>query len=118
MSDGHFAFSFISKGVVLCHVCLSLTISSLVCVCVCLGVAVCALGVAVLVAPHVPLLVGVDSRQQFCLQSGSSLERPPLQYTVCVGENPRDLHQEVAPQQSLPARELPNLGILRWVRPL
>ncbi|XP_041967164.1 SITS-binding protein [Alosa sapidissima] len=70
-------------------------------------------GVAVMVAPHVPLLVGVDSRQQFCLQSGSSLDRPPLQYTVCVGENLRDLHQDLAPQQSLPARELPNLGILR-----
>ncbi|XP_031420220.1 SITS-binding protein [Clupea harengus] len=70
-------------------------------------------GVAVMVAPQVPLLVGVESRQQFCLQSGSSLERPPLQYTVCVGENLRDLHQEVAPQRSLPTRELPSLGILR-----
>ena len=78
------------------------------------SVFVCILGVAVMVAPQVPLLVGVESRQQFCLQSGSSLERPPLQYTVCVGENLRDLHQEVAPQRSLPTRELPSLGILRW----
>ncbi|KAL2094137.1 hypothetical protein ACEWY4_011449 [Coilia grayii] len=70
-------------------------------------------GVAVLVAPQGPLLVGVESGEQFCLQSGSSLDRPPLQYTVCVGDNLRDLHQEVAPQLSLPSRELPDLGILR-----
>uniref|UniRef100_A0A4W5NZY6 Si:ch211-236l14.4 n=1 Tax=Hucho hucho TaxID=62062 RepID=A0A4W5NZY6_9TELE len=53
-------------------------------------------GVAVLVSPDVPLQVGMESRQHFCLQSPSSLERTPLQYTVCVGHNIRAVHQEAA----------------------
>ncbi|XP_028815122.1 SITS-binding protein [Denticeps clupeoides] len=70
-------------------------------------------GVAVLVAPHVPLEVGVESRQQFCLQASSSLERPPLQYTVCVGNDLRDIHQEMVQHLAPDSREVPNLDILR-----
>uniref|UniRef100_A0A4W5NYK8 Si:ch211-236l14.4 n=1 Tax=Hucho hucho TaxID=62062 RepID=A0A4W5NYK8_9TELE len=71
-------------------------------------------GVAVLVSPDVPLQVGMESRQHFCLQSPSSLERTPLQYTVCVGHNIRAVHQEALQQLSSPNRELPNMDVL-WL---
>ncbi|XP_030646473.1 SITS-binding protein [Chanos chanos] len=70
-------------------------------------------GVAVLVAPHIPLHVGVESRQQFCLQSPSSMDRMPLQYTVCVGQNIKAIHQEAMQQLSVPNRILPNMDVLR-----
>uniref|UniRef100_A0A6Q2ZFE1 Glycosyl hydrolase family 31 C-terminal domain-containing protein n=1 Tax=Esox lucius TaxID=8010 RepID=A0A6Q2ZFE1_ESOLU len=69
-------------------------------------------GVAVLVSPEVPLQMGMEGRHNFCLQSPSSLERTPLQYTVCVGRNLRAVHQEVLKQLS-PHRELPNMDVLR-----
>ncbi|XP_017573015.1 SITS-binding protein [Pygocentrus nattereri] len=70
-------------------------------------------GVAVLVAPHIPLYVGVQSRQQFCLQTAPGMERMPLQYTVCVGQNIKTVHQEAVQQLSVPFRELPNMNVLR-----
>ncbi|KAI4894592.1 hypothetical protein NFI96_018816 [Prochilodus magdalenae] len=70
-------------------------------------------GVAVLVAPHIPLHVGVQSRQQFCLQTAPGMERLPLQYTVCVGQNIKTVHQEAVQQLSVPFRELPNMNVLR-----
>nr|XP_040019046.1 SITS-binding protein [Gasterosteus aculeatus aculeatus] len=71
-------------------------------------------GVAVFVSPDVPLQLGMDSRQQFCLQSLPSLERLPLQYTVCVARNVKAAHQEAAQQLSHHGRELPNLDVL-WL---
>ncbi|XP_029524719.1 SITS-binding protein [Oncorhynchus nerka] len=71
-------------------------------------------GVAVLVSPDVPLQVGMESQQHFCLQTPSSLERTPLQYTVCVGHNIRAVHQEALQQLSSPSRELPNMDVL-WL---
>ncbi|KAI5626884.1 SITS-binding protein, partial [Silurus asotus] len=70
-------------------------------------------GVAVLVAPHVPLHVGVKSRQQFCLQTTPSIARLPLQYTVCVGENIKTVYQESIQQLSQLYRELPSMNVLR-----
>ncbi|CAB1323644.1 unnamed protein product [Coregonus sp. 'balchen'] len=70
--------------------------------------------VAVLVSPDVPLQVGMESRRHFCLHSPSSLERTPLQYTVCVGRNIRAVHQEALQQLSPPSRVLPNMDIL-WL---
>ncbi|XP_007228128.3 SITS-binding protein [Astyanax mexicanus] len=70
-------------------------------------------GVAVLVAPHIPLHVGVQSRQQFCLQTAPSMERMPLQYTVCVGQNISAVHQEAIQQLNMPYRELPKMNVLR-----
>uniref|UniRef100_W5LBR6 Si:ch211-236l14.4 n=1 Tax=Astyanax mexicanus TaxID=7994 RepID=W5LBR6_ASTMX len=70
-------------------------------------------GVAVLVAPHIPLHVGVQSRQQFCLQTAPSMERMPLQYTVCVGQNISSVHQEAIQQLNMPYRELPKMNVLR-----
>ncbi|XP_036431692.1 SITS-binding protein [Colossoma macropomum] len=70
-------------------------------------------GVAVLVSPHIPLHVGVQSRQQFCLQTAPGMERMPLQYTVCVGQNVKTVHQEAVQQLSVPFRELPNMNVLR-----
>lgn len=64
------------------------------------------------VSPDVPLQLGMDSRQQFCLQSLPSLERLPLQYTVCVARNVKAAHQEAAQQFSHHGRELPNLDVL------
>lgn len=69
-------------------------------------------GVAVLVAPHIPLNVGVESRQQFCLQTTPSMTRLPLQYTVCVGDNIRSVYQESIQQLSRPNRELPSMNAL------
>ncbi|XP_075995350.1 SITS-binding protein [Genypterus blacodes] len=71
-------------------------------------------GVAVLVSPDIPLQLGIDSRQQFCLQSRPSLERVPLQYTVCVAHNVKAAHQEAVQQLSQHTREFPNLKTL-WL---
>ncbi|KAM9807884.1 SITS-binding protein [Neosynchiropus ocellatus] len=71
-------------------------------------------GVAVLVPPDVPLQLELDSGQQFCLQSLPSMERLPLQYTVCVAQNVKAVHQEAAQLLSPDARELPNLKTL-WL---
>uniref|UniRef100_A0A672LAA3 SITS-binding protein-like n=1 Tax=Sinocyclocheilus grahami TaxID=75366 RepID=A0A672LAA3_SINGR len=71
-------------------------------------------GVSVLVAPNIPLHVGMESRQQFCLQTPPSMERMPLQYTVCVGHNIRAVHQESMQQLSTARRELPNMDVL-WL---
>ncbi|XP_028264485.1 SITS-binding protein isoform X3 [Parambassis ranga] len=71
-------------------------------------------GVAVFVSPDIPLQLGVDSRQQFCLQSLPSMERLPLQYTVCVAHNVKAAHQEVVQQLSEHSRELPNMQAL-WL---
>ncbi|KAL4622701.1 SITS-binding protein-like [Arapaima gigas] len=78
-------------------------------------------GVAVLVDPEVPLHVGFDSRQQFCLRTPASAEQQPLQYTLCVGRNAKSVHQEVGRQLSAHKRTLPNLDILRlpfWKLPV
>lgn len=69
-------------------------------------------GVAVLISPDIPLQLGLDSRQQFCLQSLPSMERLPLQYTVCVAHNVRAAHQEALQQLSVHPRELPNMKTL------
>ncbi|XP_063755781.1 SITS-binding protein isoform X2 [Eleginops maclovinus] len=71
-------------------------------------------GVAVLVSPDIPLQLGVDSRQQFCLQSLPSMERAPLQYTVCVANNVKAAHQEAVQQMYQHSRELPNMNAL-WL---
>ncbi|XP_069557973.1 SITS-binding protein isoform X2 [Brachyistius frenatus] len=71
-------------------------------------------GVAVLVSPDIPLQLGMDSRQQFCLQSLPSMERLPLQYTVCVAHNVKAAHQEAVQQLSEHSRELPNMKAL-WL---
>ncbi|XP_029378524.1 SITS-binding protein isoform X4 [Echeneis naucrates] len=71
-------------------------------------------GVAVLVSPDNPLQLGVDSRQQFCLQSLPSMERLPLQYTVCVAHDVKAAHQEAMRQLSQPSRRLPNMKAL-WL---
>ncbi|XP_016888435.1 SITS-binding protein isoform X2 [Cynoglossus semilaevis] len=71
-------------------------------------------GVAVLVSPNIPMQLGVDSRQQFCLQSLPSMQRLPLQYTVCVAHDVKAAHQEAVKQLSQPHRELPNLKAL-WL---
>ncbi|XP_026168069.1 SITS-binding protein isoform X2 [Mastacembelus armatus] len=71
-------------------------------------------GVAVLVSPDFPLQLGVDSRQQFCLQSLPNMERLPLQYTVCVAYNVKAAHQEAVQQLSQHNRELPNMKAL-WL---
>lgn len=71
-------------------------------------------GVSVLVAPHIPLHVGIESRQQFCLQTPPSMERMPLQYTMCVGHNIKAVHQESMQQLSTATRELPNMDVL-WL---
>ncbi|XP_021329551.2 SITS-binding protein isoform X1 [Danio rerio] len=70
-------------------------------------------GVSVLVAPNIPLHVGMESQQQFCLQTPPSMERMPLQYTVCVGHNIKVVHQESMRQLSTIRRELPNMDVLR-----
>lgn len=71
-------------------------------------------GVAVLVAPHIPLHVGVESKQHFCLQTTPSMARLPLQYTVCVGDNIKSVYQESMQRLSMPYRELPNMNVLRY----
>uniref|UniRef100_A0A4W4FS36 Glycosyl hydrolase family 31 C-terminal domain-containing protein n=1 Tax=Electrophorus electricus TaxID=8005 RepID=A0A4W4FS36_ELEEL len=70
-------------------------------------------GVAVVVDPHIPLHVGVEKKKQFCLQTGPNMQRMPLQYTVCVGQNIKAIHQDSIQQLSVPARELPNMNVLR-----
>ncbi|XP_033940256.1 SITS-binding protein [Pseudochaenichthys georgianus] len=71
-------------------------------------------GVAVLVSPDIPLQLGLDSRQQFCLQSLPSMDREPLQYTVCVAKNVKAAHQEAVQQLYQHSRELPNMNTL-WL---
>ncbi|XP_051975171.1 SITS-binding protein-like isoform X2 [Xyrauchen texanus] len=70
-------------------------------------------GVSVIVAPNIPLHVGMESRQQYCLQTPPSMEHMPLQYTVCVGHNIKAVHQESMKQLSTASRELPNMDVLR-----
>lgn len=65
-----------------------------------------------LVSPDIPLQLGVDSRQQFCLQSLPSMERLPLQYTVCVARDVKAAHQQAVQQLSQHSRELPSLKAL------
>lgn len=67
-------------------------------------------------SPDIPLQLGVDSRHQFCLQSLPSMERLPLQYTVCVAYNVKAAHQEAIQQLSQPSRELPNMKLLGLVQ--
>lgn len=69
-----------------------------------------------LVSPDIPLQLGLDSRQQFCLQSLPSMERLPLQYTVCVAHNVRAAHQEAVQRLSQHPRELPSMKTLWSVR--
>ncbi|XP_061577442.1 SITS-binding protein [Cololabis saira] len=71
-------------------------------------------GVAVLVSPDIPVQLEVDSRQQFCLQSLPSMERLPLQYTVCVAHNIRAAHQEAVQRLSGHSRQRPNFKML-WL---
>ncbi|KAM7002713.1 SITS-binding protein isoform 1-T2 [Tautogolabrus adspersus] len=71
-------------------------------------------GVAVLVSPDIPLQLGVDSREQFCLQSLPSMERLPLQYTVCVAPDVKTVHQQTVQQLPQHRRELPNMKTL-WL---
>ncbi|XP_029698069.1 SITS-binding protein isoform X1 [Takifugu rubripes] len=71
-------------------------------------------GVAVLVSPDIPLQLGLDSRQHFCLQSLPSMERLPLQYTVCVAHNVRAAHQEAVQQLSQHPRVMPNMKTM-WL---
>nr|XP_020443564.1 SITS-binding protein-like isoform X2 [Monopterus albus] len=71
-------------------------------------------GVAVLVSPDIPLQLGLESRQQFCLQTLPSMERLPLQYTVCVAHTVKAAHQEAAQQLSQHSRELPSMKAL-WL---
>uniref|UniRef100_A0A3B3ZSP6 Glycosyl hydrolase family 31 C-terminal domain-containing protein n=1 Tax=Periophthalmus magnuspinnatus TaxID=409849 RepID=A0A3B3ZSP6_9GOBI len=65
--------------------------------------------VALLVSPEIPIQMGLDSGEQICLQSLPSMERLPLQYTVCVGHNVKAAHLEAMQQLSLHSRELPNM---------
>lgn len=69
-------------------------------------------GVAVLVPPNIPLQLGLDSRQQFCLQSRAGLERPLLQYSVCVAPHLRAAHQGAQQQLLQRSRELPSMRAL------
>lgn len=69
-------------------------------------------GAAVLVSPDNPVQLGVDSKHQFCLKSLPSMERLPLQYTVCVARNVRAAHQEAVQQLSEHSREQPNMKTL------
>uniref|UniRef100_A0A3P9LZ81 Si:ch211-236l14.4 n=1 Tax=Oryzias latipes TaxID=8090 RepID=A0A3P9LZ81_ORYLA len=71
-------------------------------------------GVAVLVPPDIPLQLGLDSRQQFCLQSRAGLERPLLQYSVCVAPHLRAAHQGAQQQLLQRNRELPSMRAL-WL---
>lgn len=74
-------------------------------------------GVAVLVSPDIPIQLGLDSGEQICLQSLPSMERLPLQYTVCVGHNVKAAHLEAMQQLSQHNRELPNMktiGLPFW----
>ncbi|KAM9855015.1 SITS-binding protein [Aulostomus maculatus] len=71
-------------------------------------------GVAVLISPDIPLQLGVDSGEQFCLQSLPSMERLPLQYTVCVAHSVKSAHLEAVQQLSQQSRELPNMKAL-WL---
>ncbi|KAJ3596091.1 hypothetical protein NHX12_002500 [Muraenolepis orangiensis] len=70
--------------------------------------------VAVLLSPDIPVQLGVESRQQFCLQSLPGMERLPLQYSVCVARHVKAVHQEAALQLSPHSRELPNMRTL-WL---
>ena len=72
-------------------------------------------GVAVLLSPDIPVQLGLESRQQFCLQSLPGMERRPLQYSVCVARHVKAVHQEAASQLSQHSRELPNMRTLWWV---
>ncbi|XP_056108067.1 SITS-binding protein [Rhinichthys klamathensis goyatoka] len=70
-------------------------------------------GVSVLVAPNIPLHVGMESRQHYCLQTPPSMKRMPLEYTVCVGHNIKAVHEESMSRLSTARRELPNMDVLR-----
>lgn len=70
-------------------------------------------GVAVLVSPEIPIQLGLDSGEQFCLQSLPSMERLPLQYTVCVGHTVKSAHLEAMQELSQHSRELPNMNAMR-----
>ncbi|XP_043923235.1 SITS-binding protein-like [Protopterus annectens] len=72
-------------------------------------------GVAVLIAPDVPVHVSIESNKHFCLQTPPSSEQIPLQYTVCVGENIKSVHQEVGCHlYDHQQRMIPNINIL-WL---
>ncbi|CAL8372827.1 unnamed protein product [Arctogadus glacialis] len=71
-------------------------------------------GVAVLLSPDIPVQLGLESRQQFCLQTLPGMERLPLQYSVCVARHVKAVHQEAASQLSQQSRELPNMRTL-WL---
>ncbi|XP_020786781.2 SITS-binding protein [Boleophthalmus pectinirostris] len=70
-------------------------------------------GVALLVSPETPIQLGLDSGEQICLQSLPSMERLPLQYSVCVGPNVKAAHLDAMQQLSLHSRELPNMKTMR-----
>ncbi|XP_005988077.1 SITS-binding protein [Latimeria chalumnae] len=71
-------------------------------------------GVAVIIAPDVPVHISIDSNKHFCLQTSSNTQLTPLQYTVCVSENIKTVHQEVRNQFSEHPSVLPSTEIL-WL---
>ncbi|KAM8939164.1 SITS-binding protein-like [Pelodytes ibericus] len=73
-------------------------------------------GVAVLINPDVPVSISIDRNKSFCVETPTSTDMSPLQYTVCIGQTIQSVHQEIGSLLYERQRRLPNMDIL-W-RPL
>lgn len=70
-------------------------------------------GVSVLINPNIPISMTIEKNKYFCVETPASTERFPLQYTMCVGQTIKTVHQEIGNQLYMSQRMLPNLSIVR-----
>ncbi|XP_077316919.1 SITS-binding protein-like [Lithobates pipiens] len=70
-------------------------------------------GVSVVINPRVPLFMSIEKNKSFCVKTPASTERLPLQYTICIGQNIRSVHQDVGIHLYENQRTLPNINIFR-----
>ncbi|KAM4723215.1 SITS-binding protein-like [Rhinophrynus dorsalis] len=71
-------------------------------------------GVSVLVNPDIPISISIEKNKSFCLETPLHTEMTPLQYTVCIGQTIRSVHQDTGNQLYENQRILPNVDIL-WM---
>ncbi|OCT83913.1 SITS-binding protein [Xenopus laevis] len=71
-------------------------------------------GVSVRVNSDIPISISIERNKFFCVETPSSKEKTPLQYTVCIGQTMRSVHQEMGNQLHDNPRMLPNVDIL-WM---
>ncbi|XP_053576423.1 SITS-binding protein-like [Bombina bombina] len=69
-------------------------------------------GVSILIDPDIPVSISIERNKFICVETPSSIEMTPLQYTVCIGQTIQTVHEEIGSQLYGKQRRLPNIDIL------